>query len=64
MPRALGTFQAALRGSSVTVLPAITDVEGLPDTLHPLGRRLPDANSPGRALTEYLRLAVLRLREQ
>jgi uncharacterized SAM-binding protein YcdF (DUF218 family) len=64
MPRALRTFQAALRGSGVTVLPAATDVEGLPDTLHPLGRWLPDADSLGlstRALKEYLGLAALRL---
>jgi uncharacterized SAM-binding protein YcdF (DUF218 family) len=67
MPRALRTFQAALRGSGVTVLPATTDVEGLPDTLDPLGRWLPDAGSlllSTRALKEYLGLAVLRLRGQ
>lgn len=67
MPRALWTFQAALRGSGVTVLPATTDVEGLPGTLDPLGRWFPDANSLSlstRALKEYLGLAALRLRGQ
>lgn len=65
MPRALRTFQAALGGSGVTVLPASTDVEALPDTLHPLGRWLPDADSLAlstRALKEYLGLGYLSLR--
>jgi uncharacterized SAM-binding protein YcdF (DUF218 family) len=65
MPRALRMFEAALSGSGVTVLPASTDVEALPDNLHPLGRWLPDADSLAmstRALKEYLGLAVLELR--
>ncbi|MDP2829720.1 MAG: YdcF family protein [Sulfuricellaceae bacterium] len=65
MPRALRTFQAALSGSGVTVLPASTDVEALPDSLHPLGRWLPDAESLAlstRALKEYLGLAALAMR--
>lgn len=65
MPRALRTFQAALGGSGVTVLAASTDVEALPDSLHPLGRSLPDADSLSlstRALKEYMGLAVLTLR--
>lgn len=64
MPRAVRTFEAAMRGSGVTVLPASTDVEALPDSLHPLGRWLPDADSLAlstRALKEYLGLAVLSL---
>lgn len=65
MPRALKTFQAAVQGTGVTVLAATTDVEALPDTLHPLGRWLPDADSLTQstcALKEYLGLAVLDLR--
>lgn len=65
MPRALRMFQAALSGSGVTVLPASTDVEALPDSLHPLGRWLPDADSLGMssaALKEYMGLTVLMLR--
>lgn len=64
MPRALRTFQAALGGSGVTVLPASTDVEALPDSLHPLGRWLPDADSLAlstRALKEYLGLGFIFL---
>lgn len=64
MPRALRIFQAALQGSGVTVLPATTDVQGLPGALDPLGRWLPDADSLGlstRALKEYLGLAVLQM---
>ena len=66
MPRALRTFEAALGGSGVAVLPASTDVEALPNSLHPLGRWLPDADSLGMstaALKEYLGLAVLGLRD-
>ncbi len=66
MPRALRTFEGALSGSGVTVLPASTDVEALPDTLHGLGPWLPDAESLAlstRALKEYLGLAVLTLRD-
>lgn len=65
MPRALRTFEAALSGSGVTLLPASTDVKALPDSLHPLGRWLPDADSlrmSTAALKEYLGLAVLSLR--
>lgn len=65
MPRALRTFQAAVSGSGVTVLPASTDVEALPDTLHPLGRWLPDAESLSlstRAIKEYLGLGYISLR--
>ena len=65
MPRALRTFQAALRDSGVTVLPASTDVEGISNTLHPLGRWLPDADALAlstRALKEYLGLAWLEVR--
>lgn len=65
MPRALRTFAAVLSGSGVTVLAASTDVQALPDSLHPLGRWLPDAGSlelSTRALKEYMGLAVLMLR--
>lgn len=65
MPRALRTFQAALNGSGVTVLPATTDVESVPGAMHPVGRWLPNASSleqSTRALKEYLGLAVLWLR--
>ena len=65
MPRALRTFEAALAGSGIAVLPASTDVEALPDSLHPLGRWLPDADSLSlstRALKEYLGLGFLSLR--
>lgn len=60
MPRALATFRGVLSDAGVTLLPASTDVEGLPDTLHPLGRWLPDANAlalSSRALKEYVALA-------
>lgn len=65
MPRALRTFQAALGGAGVTVLPASTDVVALPDSLHPLGRWLPDADGLAlstRALKEYLGLGFMFLR--
>lgn len=65
-PRALRTFQAVMGGSGVTLLPVSTDVEGLPATLHPLGRWLPDANAlllSTRALKEYLALAIMGLRD-
>ncbi len=61
MPRALATFRAALRGTDVTVAPASTDVEALPDTLHPVARWLPEVNALAmstRALREYLGLAA------
>lgn len=65
MPRALRIFEAELSGSGVTLLPASTDVKALPDSLHPLGRWLPDADSlrtSTAALKEYLGLAVMELR--
>ena len=52
----------ALRDAGVTVLPASTDVEGLPDRLHALGRWLPEANALGLsslACKEYLGLFLL-----
>ena len=58
MPRAPRTFQADLRGCCVTVLPAATDVQGLPGALDLLGRWLPDADSlrlSTWAEDEYLR---------
>ena len=61
MPRALKTFQIALRDAGVVVLPASTDVEGLPDSLHPLGSWLPDADAlalSSRALKEYIGIVV------
>lgn len=59
MPRALANVEKALRNEGVAVLPSSTDVEGLPDTLHPVGRWLPDAFALAlstRALKEYLAL--------
>lgn len=64
MPRALQTFHAALGGSGVTVLPASTDVEALPGSLHRLGRWLPDTDGlemSTRALKEYLGLGFIFL---
>ncbi|MBK6741974.1 MAG: YdcF family protein [Hydrogenophilales bacterium] len=64
MPRALRIFQADLREFGVTVLPASTDVEGLPGSLHWLGRWLPDANAlalSSRVLKEYLGLVLVRV---
>ena len=64
MPRALSIFQRTFRDSGVTVLPASTDVEGLPGTLHPLGRWLPDADSLAlstRALKEYIGLFAIQI---
>lgn len=64
MPRALRIFQGDLREFGVTVLPASTDVEGLPGSLHWLGQWLPDANAlalSSRALKEYLGLAVVQV---
>lgn len=64
MPRALRIFQADLREFGVTVLPASTDVEGLPGSLHWLGQWLPDANAlalSSRALKEFLGLAVVQV---
>lgn len=66
MPRALRTFLAVLVDSGVTLLPMSTDVEGLPATLHLLGRWLPDANALSlstRALKEPLALAIMGLRD-
>jgi uncharacterized SAM-binding protein YcdF (DUF218 family) len=63
MPRALRHLEIALRDTDVVVIPASTDVEGLQDTLHPIGRYFPDAASldlSTRALKEHLGfLAVL-----
>lgn len=62
MPRAMKIFQSAARGAGVTIMPASTDVEALPESLHPLGRWLPDAASlylSTRALKEYLGLLFL-----
>jgi hypothetical protein len=53
-----------MRGSDVVVIPASTDIEGLKDTLHPIGRYFPDAASldlSTRALKEYLGLAAVLL---
>lgn len=64
MPRALRHLQIAMRGSDVVVIPASTDIEGLKDTLHPIGRYFPDAASldlSTRALKEYLGLAAVLL---
>ena len=64
MPRALKIFRIALRGSNIQVVPASTDVEGLPHTLHPVGRWLPDANAfalSSRAIKEYQGLIALFL---
>ena len=64
MPRALHIFKADFREFGVTVLPASTDVEGLPDTLHWLGQWLPDAYAlalSSRALREYLGLFLVRV---
>lgn len=64
MPRALRNFQAVARDSGITVLPVSTDVEGLPDSQHPWGRWVPDANALAlstRALKEYLGLVVMML---
>lgn len=64
MPRALRHLQTVLRGTNVEVLPASTDVEGLTDTLHSVGRYFPDAVSldlSSRALKEYLGLAKISL---
>lgn len=66
MSRALRSFQIALRDSGIAVLPASTDVEGLPDSLHPLGRWLPDANSltlSSRAIREYEGLFALFVKD-
>ena len=63
MPRAMLLVQDATRDSGVTVVPASTDVEGLPNALHPVGRWLPDANAlalSSRAWKEYLALFLLR----
>lgn len=62
MPRALRIFQADLQGFGVRVLPASTNVEGLPGTLHWLKQWLPDANAlalSSRAVKEYLGLALV-----
>ena len=48
----------------VSFVPAATDAEALGDTLHPLGRWLPDARAlewSSRAIKEYLGLAQLWL---
>ncbi len=64
MPRALAIFRATFAGMGVSFVPAATDAEALGDTLHPLGRWLPDARSlewSSRAIKEYLGLAQLWL---
>lgn len=65
MPRAIRIFSTEMHDSGVILLPASTDVVGLPDSLHPMGRWLPDAESLAlstRALKEYMGLAVWSLR--
>ena len=66
MPRALKTFRSALQETGVGVLPASTDVEGLPATLPPLSRWIPDADAlalSSRAIKEYEGLAALFLKD-
>lgn len=64
MPRALALVRGRLRGDGVEVLPASTDVTGLPDTLNRFGRWLPDAEALAlstRTLKEYLALGLGRV---
>ena len=59
----LGMPASAIRLETLRRTTAENAQQGLLDTLHPLGRWLPDADSLGlstRALKEYLGLAALR----
>lgn len=62
MPRALKVFAIHLAGTNIVLIPAATDVEALPNTLHPVGKWLPDARCltmTTSAIREYVGLLSL-----
>lgn len=62
MPRALRTFSIHLAGTGMTLIPAATDFEALPNTLHKVGRWFPDAGSlavTSSSVKEYIGLMSL-----
>ena len=62
MPRALELVRRAFASTDIIILPASTDVEGLPTTLHPIGRFFPTIfglDLTTRAIKEIIGYTVL-----